>query len=371
MPGPLEKSISRASSASSKRRGRPFSTALCLIEETNGNARRKLLEWLGVGWAKRIVPYRGFGTPLKVRVLARVLEDRGALSPSLERGLWGGVRASWRRYRTAELSRQSVRLQWGAVDRTFCTDEEGFLDEEVSPPADCEPGVHHAKLTVEGPGDSVSSVQLPIHVYSPSGFGVISDIDDTLIDANISNRWSRARAMFLSEAAPRRPFLDAAALCGQLVGDGTGTPMVYVSSSPWNLFDHLTHFFDTHGFPPGPILLRDWGFRREGFAPDGRHGHKLEKIRKTLELFAKMPFVLLGDSSQEDAQHYLEISESMPGRVLAVLIRRVPTRPGRLERLEVLEGIFAERQVPFAIFDGSESIDEVLTRVGVSGPKGR
>ena len=117
--------------------------------------------------------------------------------------------------------------------------------------------------------------------------------------------------------------------CGTGPRARADNPIFYVSSSPWNLYEHLDEFLALHRIPAGPLLLRDWGLSRHGFAPGGGHSHKLDKIRGVLETFERLPFILIGDSGQEDAEHYRTIVREFPGRIRCVYIRNVPlTRRG-------------------------------------------
>jgi phosphatidate phosphatase APP1 len=103
----------------------------------------------------------------------------------------------------------------------------------------------------------------------------------------------------------------------------------YVSSSPWNLYDLLDDFLALRGFPAGPLFLRDWGIRpREGGLRDHRT-HKLATIRRLLEVYPQLPFLLIGDSGQSDPEIYAEVVRSFPGRVPAVYIRDVSRTPAR------------------------------------------
>jgi phosphatidate phosphatase APP1 len=169
--------------------------------------------------------------------------------------------------------------------------------------------------------------------------GVISDIDDTVIATEVTNLLKRAWALFLTEHRTRLPFEGVDAFYVALREGGGGqadNPVFYVSSSPWNLYEHLDEFLALHRIPAGPLLLRDWGLSRKGFAPGGGHSHKLDKIRGLLETFERLPFILIGDSGQEDAEHYRTIVREFPGRIRCVYIRNVSSRPGRAEELSRL-----------------------------------
>jgi phosphatidate phosphatase APP1 len=53
------------------------------------------------------------------------------------------------------------------------------------------------------------------------------------------------------------------------------------------------------------------------------HEHKLGAIREILDVHPTLPFVLVGDSGQEDAEIYARIAREHPGRIHAIYIREV------------------------------------------------
>jgi phosphatidate phosphatase APP1 len=60
-------------------------------------------------------------------------------------------------------------------------------------------------------------------------------------------------------------------------------------------------------------------------------------ITRILATYPALPFVLIGDSGQEDPEIYCEIVRSYPGRILAVYIRNVtPTLAQRTAAVQAL-----------------------------------
>jgi phosphatidate phosphatase APP1 len=293
-----------------------------------------------LGWARppRILPYRGYGTAERALIHARVLEDRDVRPAHLRRSLVGSAIASYQRYATREMPGARVAVRWGDKHWEGTTDEEGFLELWVKPPEGVELGWNLVELELLEPEpEGVAIVSAPVLVTGAGAeLGVISDIDDTVIATEVTNLLKRAWALFLTEHRTRLPFegVDAFYLA---LRDGSGgqadNPIFYVSSSPWNLYEHLDEFLALHRIPAGPLLLRDWGLSSKGFAPGGGHSHKLDKIRGLLETFERLPFILIGDSGQEDAEHYRTIVREFPGRIRCVYIRNVASRRQRAEEL--------------------------------------
>jgi phosphatidate phosphatase APP1 len=113
-------------------------------------------------------------------------------------------------------------------------------------------------------------------------------------------------------------------------------PVFYVSSSPWNLHDLLSEFLTVQKIPLGPLMLRDWGLTPGEGLPTGHGIHKLAQIRRVMDLFPALPFLLIGDSGQEDPEIYHRVVHDYPDRILAVYIRNVTPRPERVEAIRAL-----------------------------------
>ena len=156
-------------------------------------------------------------------------------------------------------------------------------------------------------------------------FGVISDIDDTVLQTGATSLRSLAKQVLFGNAYTRLPFEGVAAFYEALGRGSAGTrnPLFYVSSSPWNLYDVLTEFMALNRIPLGPILLRDWGVSATELLPTTHGEHKRAAIRQILETYPKLPFILIGDSGQEDPEIYHEVVHDFPGRILGIYIRDV------------------------------------------------
>ena len=168
---------------------------------------------------------------------------------------------------------------------------------------------------------------------------MISDIDDTVVLTGATSPLRMARTVFLGNARTRAPFPGVAAFYAALqhgVGRADFNPLFYVSSSPWNLYGLLTEFLTLRKIPLGPLMLRDWGINEREVLPTGHAGHKLEAIRKIMELYPDLPFILLGDSGQEDPEIYHRVVHDHPSRILAVYIRNVHPAPDRITAVRKL-----------------------------------
>ncbi|MGB3589600.1 MAG: App1 family protein, partial [Tunicatimonas sp.] len=124
----------------------------------------------------------------------------------------------------------------------------------------------------------------------------------------------------------RMPFEGVAAFYQALQGgndEQRSNPIFYVSSSPWNLYDLLEHFCEVNEIPKGPFLLRDMGISKSKFIKSGHLSHKIKKVEQIFRMYPDLPFILIGDSGQKDAEIYQKIVSDYPDKVLAIYIRDV------------------------------------------------
>ena len=165
-------------------------------------------------------------------------------------------------------------------------------------------------------------------------FGIISDMDDTVLQTGATSLLSMAKKTLFGNARTRLPFEGVSAFYAAL-HRGTN-PLFYVSSSPWNLYDLLVDFLDVNEIPLGPLMLRDWGISETDFFT-GSHGeHKLGTIERIFETYPHLPFILIGDSGQEDPEIYHEIVHNHPDRVLCIYIRDVSEAAARDKEVQKL-----------------------------------
>ncbi len=163
-------------------------------------------------------------------------------------------------------------------------------------------------------------------VLVPAGarFGVISDIDDTVVRSSVTSLLRMVWTTFLNNAHTRLPFEGVASFYHALQrGEGGEfNPIFYVSNGPWNLYDLLEDFLDVHGVPAGPFFLRDWSPSTVRSAAE----HKLGTVRALLATYPELPFVLIGDSGEKDPEIYHQAVREHPGRIRAIYIRDVTTK---------------------------------------------
>lgn len=287
--------------------------------------------------------YPGYGTRERFRVRGRVLDDEGLRPAAAGAGLWRSLRDAWRRFETDERSGVHVRGLFQGRTTEAVTDEEGFFELVVEPvePLPARRSWHEVELAALDRGSGRPAATAVARVLVPGSqarLAVISDVDDTILPTQATQVLKAARAVLLGNAHTRLPFPGVAPFYRALQRGADGqadNPFFYVSSSPWNLHDVLLEIGERHALPKGPLLLRDWGIRRETL-PFGHRSHKLAAIRRIAETYPALPLVLIGDSGQEDPEIYQEVVGLFPGRVPAIYIRNVGPGADRVAAVKAL-----------------------------------
>jgi len=291
---------------------------------------------LGDAGARQVVAYRGFGTRAEVFVSGRVLNNNAPSQVDASDAWWRNLARAFAHLESDEVPGARVRLTFSGAQREAVTDDEGFYRAWLKP-ADVPTGSSWLPVDVEVLDHlhpSSSSVKDTGRVLIPDDaaeFGVISDLDDTVIRTDATRLLRMLKRTLLENARTRTPFEGVARFYEGLHG-GRGhalNPIFYVSSSPWNLYSVLTEFLEIQDIPLGPIMLRDWGVTERGVLPMGHGEHKLGAIRQIMDCYPSLPFILIGDSGQEDPEIYTEVVRSYSNRILAIYIRNVTTDPLR------------------------------------------
>ncbi|KAJ2976643.1 hypothetical protein NQ176_g4827 [Zarea fungicola] len=157
----------------------------------------------------------------------------------------------------------------------------------------------------------------------PSGWGIISDIDDTIKITTTSDPIGILRETFVEEPrpVPGMPELYKA-IDGILKTD---TPWFYLSASPYNLYPFLRQFRDAY-YPQGTLVLRDTSWKTiAGLLAAltmGTEEYKVERMKKMYGWLPKRKMIVIGDSTQSDPEAYGEIYRTFPGWIHLILIRK-------------------------------------------------
>jgi len=272
----------------------------------------------------KIVAYRGIGNHRVLKLMGRVLEDDNRPVNS-EQSVWNNLRISYYRFETDEVPGVKVRGEFRGKAYETVTDEEGYFRFEIHPDIPLDDGKpwHTIQLNLIDPDIQCQPVEGRVLVAGEnSRFGIISDMDDTVLVTNATKPLKAMYLTFLENVNARVPFKGVAAFYHALIENHGGqNPIYYVSSSPWNLYEMLTEFMNLNNIPQGPLMLRDIGIDSEKFIASSHGDHKRKQILSILELNPDLDFILIGDSGQHDPEIYRQIALELPDRILAIYIR--------------------------------------------------
>ncbi len=294
---------------------RPFIAAR--IEE----AISKGVEWFlrRLGWRETVIAYTGYGTPDHVRVLGRVV-----LAPERSHSGFGRAaedfltRRGWRNFITAACVRAKAQVVINGASLDLVTDRGGYLDVRVREHG-LAPG--WGEITLQTP-ESVPVAAPVLVVDEDQEFGIISDVDDTVISTTLPRPFIAAFNSFVLTEGARRPVPGMARLYSELLSANEGAPLIYVSTGAWNTVPFLNRFIRRHGLPTGPMLLTDWGPTNTGWFRSGVD-HKRKALRELARDFPNIKWVLVGDDGQHDPEIYREFAERHSAHVQAIAIREL------------------------------------------------
>jgi len=315
-----------------------------ILREAAADLRRVAGSPGSAGDPYEIVAYRGYANESRALVHGRVLESPNFSAATANDSLWRNLINTLKRVESDPVAGARVAVSAGGTEREIVADNEGFFRGWIdlrSIPSE-EPW-REVELRLVAPlreHQPDVRAKAPLRLPEASAtFGVISDLDDTVIQSRISNFLQAVRTVMLGNARTRLPFPGVAAFYQALQRGGDGSrhnPIFYVSSSPWNIYDIIADFMDLQNIPVGPILLRDWDIELSALSPNRLRGHKEPLIREILDLYPGLPFVLIGDNSQKDPEIYRSILDNYPGRILAIYIRNVEDHPERSASVKAL-----------------------------------
>ncbi|MDN5796399.1 MAG: DUF2183 domain-containing protein [Intrasporangium sp.] len=344
--------------------------AAALIEDTLDSQVERVLR--GRGWGNRVITHIGYGSTTFVRVLARVIlgrEQDGA--PAGERDAAAALRPppsarGWRAFVTAPAIGAPVSVTIG--DRVVYgrSDRGGHVD-FVAHDHGLEPGWRQVLVRAEG-GEPV-----PADVFIVGDdveFGIVSDIDDTVITTMLPRPMLAAWNTFVRRGQARRAVSGMAPLYRSLLAEHPGAPIVFVSTGAWNATGALTRFLAGSGYPLGPLLMTDWGPTNTGWFRSGQQ-HKRESLSRLARDFPKIRWMLFGDDGQHDPELYADFARMQPDKVAAVCIRELtPTEQvlsHPIGRGDSLTRPYVSRTKPTFRAPDGYGLDRMLRRAGLLG----
>lgn len=271
----------------------------------------------------RILIYPTVMPAHRVRLHGRVIEDKGHAKASRKRhkivNLWNSVRT----LESDEIEDFRLRLTVNGHRFEATTDDDGVFTvdaDHITPPLPV------GQLSVEtevldDQGHPTPPTTDQIFVMPEAPILLVSDFDDTVVHSNITSRRTMLKTALLKNAAQLDPVKGAAAAYAEALRGGVHG-VIYLSGSPQNFITRIRQFLTMNGFPPGAIILKNFGVGRGADPLLDQMAYKGGRLAELAQVFPKARFILVGDSGERDPEIYAAFAEAHPGRVIKTIIRR-------------------------------------------------
>ncbi|TFL03946.1 hypothetical protein BDV98DRAFT_563301 [Pterulicium gracile] len=210
-------------------------------------------------------------------------------------------------------------------------------------------------LSAEGGGRLQASVEtssLDDRVFeatvfaSPAdGFGVISDVDDTIKISNVLDKLELVRKTLLDEPTAVTGMPE---LYGSLQETLQDPSFFYVSGSPYQLYPFLRGFVQDN-YPTGPLFLKNLTILDlPSFISSNQAdtlNYKVSQIDRINGMYPAKQFLLIGDSTEQDPEVYGEVFRKYGADFVACTwIRQVEGAENSEERFAAaFEGVPPEK----------------------------
>ncbi|KHN99245.1 uncharacterized protein MAM_02943 [Metarhizium album ARSEF 1941] len=168
-----------------------------------------------------------------------------------------------------------------------------------------------------------SIVNMQTYYAGDDGWGIISDVDDTIKVTMTSDPVGILRETFINSPTPIPGMPELYAKIKSLLP--LDTAWFYLSASPYNLYPFLKQFRKQH-YPPGTLILRDSSWKTVAGLLSAltlrTEEYKVDRMKKINTWLPRRKMIVIGDSTQSDPEAYGEIYRAVPGWIRLILIRK-------------------------------------------------
>ena len=185
----------------------------------------------------------------------------------------------------------------------------------------------------------------------PDGVIVVSDIDDTIKISNVRDKKKLLENTFLKPYVPVENMSSVYS-----AWEMEGADFIYLSASPWQMYEPLTGFLAAENFPAGIMEMKIFDLP-SGVTTlfDGPQKVKIPALKKMIKSFPGRKFILVGDSGEQDPEIYGKIAAEYKDRIAWILIRNVTDETPDSKRMnDALKDFPRER---FRLFTNSSELN--------------
>ncbi|NLF97261.1 MAG: DUF2183 domain-containing protein [Candidatus Riflebacteria bacterium] len=196
-------------------------------------------------------------------------------------------------------------------------------------------------------------------------FIIVSDIDDTILITEVTNRLKMAYNSMFKDVDERKAVGGTPDFYRE-IGEGStgmGKPhFVYLSSSPAFLSRSLKKFLIRNKFPPGTLVLK------KSLTSGDHDHHKTGWLKRILEKYNKKPMLLFGDSGEKDPFIYRSFVENKEdaSQVKGIIIHEVTARNEKIESLREFRNFLLEKfKVPLIYWNKIDDLKKGMREDGL------
>jgi hypothetical protein len=165
--------------------------------------------------------------------------------------------------------------------------------------ANLEEGTSELAASILMESDDDRKFEATLFTSAPDGFGVISDIDDTIKVSHVLDKLALAKATLFEEPAAVAGMPEVYSALQTSLNDPS---FFYVSGSPYQLYPFLREFVGDN-YPSGPLFLKNLTILDlPSFITgdeDDTINYKVNQIDKIHGMFPGKKFLLVGDSTEQ------------------------------------------------------------------------
>lgn len=281
---------------------------------------------LGIKKEPHLEVYKSFGSKSFFYVIGKVSETPKVTKPTKEDSRLKNFFRIFSNYTAKPYKNEKVIIKYNSEEVETYTDKSGFFEIKLDVKANLENSEWiDVEVILESTGQ-ISNTKVLLEEGDNNAYGIISDIDDTVLYSNATNKIKLVYLTLTKNEYTRKSIDGMKDLYKYFVlgSDGkSSNPIIYVSSSHWNLYSFLNNFMELNNIPTGPMYLRKY-FGIGGLIKNiGNHDHKKIAIQKIIDTYPNLKFILIGDNGQKDIEIYNEIKNNNPDRILDTYIRDV------------------------------------------------
>lgn len=174
-------------------------------------AMRRLDARLGLRRPRYIATYRAYADAQGVELGGRVLANRPLGGPDERDDWWDNLLNTYRRFDSAEVAGAALIARLGDAVARIESDLEGYYQLHL-PPQRAHGDALWTQASIALADGTVEAPQPVLQVLPQARIGILSDIDDTILESSITHWKTAAQLTFLHNARTRKPLPGVAKL---------------------------------------------------------------------------------------------------------------------------------------------------------------